>query len=143
MYKLGLVVSLPSGIYARIVLCQGLAIKNFIDTGIEVINSDYQGAIGVVLFNHSAIDFQVQVGDRIAQLILEKIKTPTIQKVIILSATNRGSGGFGSTRLRSNDSSNSVIQKENGAGKVKKVQKERILDGRKEKITSSFHTASS
>ena len=64
--------------------------------GAGVIDSDYWGEIGVVLFNHAAVDFLVQVEDRIAQLILEKIKTPTVQKVIVLSATNWGSGGFGS-----------------------------------------------
>ena len=91
----GLAVSLPLGVYARIALHLGLAIKNFIDVGAGVIDSDYRGEIGVVLFNHSAVDFPVQVGDRIAQLILEKIKTPAVQKVIVLSTTNRGSGGFG------------------------------------------------
>ena len=62
-------------------------------------DNDYRGEIGVVLFNHSAMEFLVQVGDRIAELILEKLKTPAIQKVIVLSTTNRGSGGFGSTGL--------------------------------------------
>ena len=51
--------------------------------GAGVINSDYRGEIGVVLFNHLAVDFPIQVGDRIAQLILEKIKTPAVQKVIV------------------------------------------------------------
>ena len=97
MYKLGLAISLPSGVYARIAPRSGLAVKKFIDVGAGVINSDYRGEIGVVLFNHSAVDFPVQVGDKIAQLILEKIKTPTVQKAIVLSATDRGSGGFGST----------------------------------------------
>ena len=67
--------------------------------GARVIDNDYWGEIGVVLFNHPVVDFPVQVGDRIAQLILEKIKTPAIQKVVVLSATEGGSGGFGSTGL--------------------------------------------
>ena len=50
-----------------------------------------------------------------AQLILEKIKTLAIQKVIVLSATNKGSGGFGSTGLQSSGLSSLVIQKENWA----------------------------
>ena len=82
------------------------------------------------------------MGDRIAQLILEKIKTPVVQKVIVLSATDRGSGGFGSTGLLSSGSSSSVIQKENRAEKSEKVQKERMLEGSKEKITPSSHTVS-
>ena len=88
------------------------------------------------------MDFPVQVGDRIAQLILEKIKTPVVQKVIVLSATDRGSGGFGSTGWQSIGSSSSVIQKENRAEKSEKVQKERMLEGSKEKITPSSHTVS-
>ena len=84
------------------------------------------------------MDFLVQVVDRIAQLILEKIKTPAIQKVIVLSAIDKGSGGFGSTGLQSSGSSSSIIQKENRAEKLKKLQKE----GRKEKITPSSHTVS-
>ena len=53
-----LAVTLPSGIYARITPCSGLAIRNFIDVGAGVVDSDYQGEIKVVLFNHSAEDFK-------------------------------------------------------------------------------------
>ena len=97
--QIGLTISLPLGIYAKIALRSRLAFKKFIDGGAGVINRYYRGEIGIVLFNHSAVDFPVQVGARIAQLILEKIKTPVVQKVIVLSATDKGSGGFGSTGL--------------------------------------------
>ena len=122
----GLAISLPSGVYARIAPRSGFAVKKFIDVCAGVIDSDYRAQIGVTIFNHSAVEFPVQVGDRIAQLILEKIKTPAVQKVIVLSATDRGSGGFGSTGLQSNGSSSSVIQKENRAEKPEKVQKKRM-----------------
>jgi len=46
------------------------------------------------LFNHSSVDFEVKVGDRIAQLILEKIVTPNVMEVEDLDATMRGAGGF-------------------------------------------------
>ena len=78
--QIGLAISLPSGVYARIALHSGLAVKKFVDMGAGVMDSDYRGEIGVVLFNHSAMDFSVQVGDKIAQLILEKIKTPAIKR---------------------------------------------------------------
>ena len=55
----GLATSLPSGVYARMAPHSGLAVKKFIDVGAGVIDSDYQGEIGVVLFNHSAVDFPV------------------------------------------------------------------------------------
>ena len=92
----GLAVSLPPGMYARIAPRSGLAIKNFIDVGAGVVDSDYRGKIKVILFNHSAEDFAVQAGDRIAQLILERIKTPQVKKVAVLDDTDRGAGGFGS-----------------------------------------------
>ncbi len=75
----------------------GLAWKNFIDTGAGVIDSDYRGNVGVILFNHGGDDFQVKRGDRIAQLILERIFTPDVVEVEDLDATVRGAGGFGST----------------------------------------------
>ena len=62
-----------------------------------VVDSDYQGEIKVVLFNHSVEDFKVQAGDQIAQLILERIETPLVKKVATLDDTNHGGGGFGST----------------------------------------------
>ena len=93
----GLAVSLPPGTYARIAPRSGLAIRNFIDVGAGVVDSDYRGEIKVVLFNHSAEDFAVQAGDRIAQLILERIETPQVKKVAALDDTDRGAGGFGST----------------------------------------------
>ena len=71
----GLAVSLPLGIYARIAPRSGLAIRNFIDVGAGVIDSDYRGEIKVILFNHSTEDFPVHAGDRGAQLILERIET--------------------------------------------------------------------
>ena len=57
--QIGLVIPLPLGVYARIAPHSGLAVKKFIDGGAGVIDSDYQGEIGVVLFNHSDVDFPV------------------------------------------------------------------------------------
>jgi len=53
--------------------------------------------VGVILFNHSAEDFSVKRGDRVAQLILEKIEYPDVQEVDEIEETARGAGGFGST----------------------------------------------
>ena len=49
------------------------------------------------LFNHSDVDFVIQRGDRVAQLVLEVIVTPAVAEVDDLDATERGAGGFGST----------------------------------------------
>ncbi|THH12919.1 hypothetical protein EW146_g7253 [Bondarzewia mesenterica] len=73
------------------------ASKFMIDTGAGVIDADYRGVVFVLLFNLSDQDFTVQEGDRIAQLIIEKIETPAVLEVDDLDATLRGVGGFGST----------------------------------------------
>lgn len=77
----------------------GLAWKHSIDVGAGVIDADYRGPVGVILFNHSDMDFDVKVGDRIAQLIIEKIMTPDVVEVEDLDTTLRGEGGFGSTGI--------------------------------------------
>ncbi|KAG6408760.1 hypothetical protein SASPL_131781 [Salvia splendens] len=90
-------VAVPEGTYARIAPRSGLAWKHSIDVGAGVVDADYRGPVGVILFNHSEVDFEVKVGDRIAQLIIEQIVTPEVAEVDDLDATARGSGGFGST----------------------------------------------
>jgi deoxyuridine 5'-triphosphate nucleotidohydrolase len=51
----------------------GLASKHFIDTGAGVIDADYRGEVKVLLFNFSDVDFTVKEGDRVAQLVLERV----------------------------------------------------------------------
>ena len=75
----------------------GLAWKHSIDTGAGVVDSDYRGNVGVILFNFSETAFEVKVGDRIAQMILERIVTPEVEEVESLEDTMRGVGGYGST----------------------------------------------
>lgn len=75
----------------------GLAAKNFIDVGAGVIDEDYRGNVGVVMFNHADQEFEVKKGDRIAQLICERILYPDIEEATTLSTTERGAAGFGST----------------------------------------------
>ncbi|XP_031327694.1 deoxyuridine 5'-triphosphate nucleotidohydrolase, mitochondrial [Photinus pyralis] len=93
----GIKVQLPEGCYGRIAPRSGLAAKNFIDVGAGVVDEDYRGELKVILFNHSDSAFEVKAGDRIAQLICEKIFYPDIEEVKELSETERGEGGFGST----------------------------------------------
>ena len=85
---------------ARIAPRSGLAVRHGIDVAAGVVDEDYRGPLGVVLVNHGELPFEVQVGDRIAQLILELIDVPVVQEVASLDATNRGSNGFGSTGTR-------------------------------------------
>ena len=115
----GLAVALPMGTYARIAPRSGLAIHNFIDFGVGVVDLDYRGEIKVVLFNHSAEDSKVQVGDWIAQLILERIETPQIKKAATLDNTDHGARGFGSTGIKP------IVQ--SPQQKDKKVKRKRVL----------------
>ncbi|KAJ8583026.1 dUTP pyrophosphatase [Rhizopogon salebrosus TDB-379] len=90
-------IAVPEGTYGRVAPRSGLASKFMIDTGAGVIDADYRGVIFVLLFNLSDKDFQVEEGDRIAQLILERIYTPEVLEVDELGETLRGTGGWGST----------------------------------------------
>uniref|UniRef100_A0A0A8ZTR6 Deoxyuridine 5'-triphosphate nucleotidohydrolase n=1 Tax=Arundo donax TaxID=35708 RepID=A0A0A8ZTR6_ARUDO len=92
-------VAVPEGTYARIAPRSGLALKHSIDVGAGVVDADYRGPVGVILFNHSDADFDVRPGDRIAQLIVERIATPEVAEVEDLDATVGGEGGFGSTGM--------------------------------------------
>lgn len=62
-----------------------------------MIDADYRGEVKVILFNFSDNDFEIKVGDRIAQLVIERIFTPEVQVVQELEKSVRGAGGFGST----------------------------------------------
>ncbi|KFK34016.1 hypothetical protein AALP_AA5G091100 [Arabis alpina] len=90
-------IAVPEGTYARIAPRSGLAWKHSIDVGAGVIDADYRGPVGVILFNHSDFEFEVKLGDRIAQMVIEKIVTPEVVEVEDLDDTVRGKGGFGST----------------------------------------------
>ena len=99
--KTGLFIALPPGFEAQVRPRSGLAAKK----GITVLNSpgtvdaDYRGEIGVILVNLSNEDFVIQDGERVAQLVIAKHERVTWQEVDLLSETERGTGGFGSTGI--------------------------------------------
>jgi len=93
----GIAIILPSGVYGRVAPRSGLAVKHGIQVGAGVIDPDYTGEVKVVLFNHGDKDFEVEKGDRIAQLVLERCETPPIEEITVVEDTERGSSGFGST----------------------------------------------
>merc|ERR1712141_258923 len=95
--KTDLAIRVPDGTYGRVAPRSGLAAKNHIDVGAGVVDQDYTGNVGVVLFNHAQAEFEIKKGDRIAQLGCEKIEYPEIEEVPSLNSTDRGEGGFGST----------------------------------------------
>ena len=99
MVPTGLFVEIPAGYEIQVRPRSGLAAK----FGITVLNApgtvdaDYRGEIKVILVNLSDNDFEIQPGERIAQLVLARHERADWQPVDILSDTNRGAGGFGST----------------------------------------------
>ena len=76
--------------------------NNHIAVGAGVVDPDYRGSLGVVLFNHAPTEFKLDRGDRIAQLILEKYDPARVVEVTDLTATNRGAAGFRSTGVALN-----------------------------------------
>eukprot|EP00041_Stephanoeca_diplocostata_P008129 m.117648 g.117648 ORF g.117648 m.117648 type:complete len:168 (-) comp17186_c0_seq1:243-746(-) len=97
LVKTDLSIAIPENTYARIAPRSGLALKHHLDVGAGVIDYDYRGPVGVVMFNFSKVDFEIKKGDRVAQMILERIMTPDVVEVDDLDDTARGAGGFGST----------------------------------------------
>ena len=97
--KTGLFISLQQGYEAQIRPRSGLALKK----GVTVLNSpgtidaDYRGEIGVILINLSDSDFEINTGDRIAQMIIAKHETIEWEPVDKLDGSVRGDKGFGST----------------------------------------------
>jgi len=99
LVKLNLQIKVPAHTYGRIASRSGLALNYFIHVGAGVVDRDYTGDVGVLLFNLSDTDFEIKRGDRIAQLICERISCPKIKQVDKIKETKRGKKGFGSTGL--------------------------------------------
>lgn len=97
----GISVSIQEGYEAQIRPRSGLALKH----GISIVNtpgtidSDYRGEIKIIMINFGDKPFLVKRGDRIAQMVINKIETPEIIETDNLDETERGRDGFGSTGL--------------------------------------------
>ena len=95
----GISIAMPSGYAAFVHPRSGLAIKH----GISIVNAPgtidagYRGEVAIILINHSAELFEVKRGDRIAQLVIQRVENPELIEVEFLPGSDRGSGGFGST----------------------------------------------
>ena len=98
----GLHIALPAGYEAQVRPRSGLALKK----GVTVLNSpgtidaDYRGEVGVLLINLSAEAFVVNDGERIAQMVIARHETAEFVEVEVLSATERGEGGYGHTGVK-------------------------------------------
>ena len=88
---------MPPNTYGRIAARSGLAWNQHLSIGGDVIDGDYRGNVAVILFNHSDHNVSIMRGDKIAQLICEKIQLPEVMEVTDLTPSSRGICGFGST----------------------------------------------
>lgn len=100
----GIRMRIPSGLYGRIAPRSGLAVRNGIDIGAGVIDSDYRGEIKVLLINNGKESVAFESGTRIAQIVFERIESPTFypytsDEFDAKDDTTRGSGGFGSSGM--------------------------------------------
>ena len=95
----GLAFEIPVGTELQIRPRSGLALKS----GVSIVNSPgtldsgYRGELGIILINHGDKDFEVRVGDRIAQVVLNRFEVVDVEEVEELGESKRGGGGFGST----------------------------------------------
>ena len=102
LVKTGLFMEIPEGYECQVRPRSGLALKK----GISVLNSpgtidaDYRGEVGVILINLSNETFTIENGERIAQLVFAKVEQADWEQVDILTETERGAGGFGSTGVK-------------------------------------------
>jgi dUTP diphosphatase len=88
---------LPQGHVGLVWPRSGLALRHGIDTLAGVIDSDYRGEVRVVLVNHGREPFRIEPGDRVAQLLVQRVERAEFVADAALGATTRGAGGFGST----------------------------------------------
>ena len=95
--RTGLSVATPYGYYGRIAPRSGLAITHAIDVLAGVIDCDYRGEIMCILINHGDEPVTIDIGARVAQLIIESIITPQPEWSDSLDETERSKHGFGST----------------------------------------------
>ena len=97
----GLVMQLPPDAEAQVRPRSGLALKH----GVTVLNTPgtidagYRGEVGVILINHGDVDFLVEKGMKIAQMVVSPVVRATIEETSVTDETDRGTGGFGSTGM--------------------------------------------
>jgi len=97
LVRTGLAVALPKGFYGRLAPRSGLATKLGLDVLAGVIDADYRGEIGCLLYNSGSEPINLPAQSKICQLIIEKIMTPRAIWSDELGDTDRGEGGFGAT----------------------------------------------
>jgi len=98
LVKTDIKMDIPQGYYGRIAERSGLSLKKQIKVGGGVIDSDYRGNVGIILFNFGDEIFEIKKGDRVAQIVFEKAWSVCFNQINELSSTTkRNESGFGSS----------------------------------------------
>lgn len=97
--KTGIILQISHGWYGRIAPRSGMAVNHGIDVLAGVIDSDFRGEVGVVLYNTSDRRYPIAAGYKIAQIIFERCWDGEIEEAGSIDDTDRGVRGFGSTGL--------------------------------------------
>ena len=97
LIKTGIAFSIPDGYAGLIWPRSGMAYKHGIDVFAGVIDSSYRGDVGVILYNSQYSNYKIEAGDRIAQIVFQKVQDFDLRLVTDLDDTERGLGGFGSS----------------------------------------------
>jgi dUTP pyrophosphatase len=93
----GVRLQIPPGHVGLVWPRSGLAVRHGIDTLAGVIDSDYRGEVRVVLVNHGDAPFRIAPGDRVAQLLVQRVERAAFTAAATIDDTDRGGSGFGST----------------------------------------------
>jgi dUTP pyrophosphatase len=93
----GLRLQIPPGHVGLVWPRSGLAVRHGIDTLAGVVDSDYRGEVKVVLVNHGDEPFRIEKGDRVAQLLVQRVERAAFSAAAAIGETDRGEGGFGSS----------------------------------------------
>ena len=95
----GVFIELPVNYEAQVRPRSGLALKHNISltNSPGTIDAGYRGEVGVIMFNHGPEEFAIKRGDRIAQMVIAELPAVELEVTDVLSETDRGEGGFGST----------------------------------------------
>jgi dUTP pyrophosphatase len=97
LVKTGISMAIPEGYAGLIWPRSGLSYKNGLDVLAGVIDSGYRGDVGVILLNTTIQKYEYNKGDRIAQIVIQKVEDLDLIEVEDLDSTDRGAGGFGSS----------------------------------------------
>ncbi|MCP4121495.1 MAG: dUTP diphosphatase [Bacteroidetes bacterium] len=97
LVKTGISLEIPEGYVGLIWPRSGLSYKYGLDVFAGVIDSGYRGDIGVILYNSHSSVYNIKAGDRIAQILFQRVESFDLVEVKNLDNTQRGQGGFGSS----------------------------------------------